>query len=139
MIDLRSRRLGAQSELGEGELSEQTHGLLLQVVGQTRPDSGEGNGCLGQRWMTTHGGPSRKHRYKGVWGHPSPQTRAKNADLSAGRWRKPSLPTEIIEKLGHLPQPLEVEQVSPRVRRRGHRVCSVVGGAERHGGVAAVG
>jgi hypothetical protein len=47
MIDLLSSWLGAMAELGVSELSEQTHGLLLQVAGQAGPDVRESEGRFG--------------------------------------------------------------------------------------------
>jgi hypothetical protein len=70
----------------------------------------------------------------------APEPRAKNPDVSAGRFGEASLPTEFLDELDHLPQPLEVEEVSRGDGRRGCQgVRGVVGRAESNGGVAAIG
>ena len=60
MVDLLSRKVCVLADLGVSELSEEADGPLLQVAGQAGPDMREGDGRLGRRRMTTHGGPSRK-------------------------------------------------------------------------------
>jgi hypothetical protein len=50
------------------------------------------------------------------------------------------LPTEFVDELSQLPQPVEIEEVrSGAGRKGGQGVHGVVGRAERDGGMAAIG
>src|SRR5437870_5006525 len=58
----------------------------------------------------------------------------------AGQVGQPSLPAVFIDELSQLPQPLQVQEVRSGDGTLGcQRVGGVVGRAERHGGMAAIG
>ena len=68
MIDLLCGLRQLLAKLGIGELREQAHCMLLQVAGQVGPDGREDAGRRNGRWLTTHGGPSRKVKVQGDLG-----------------------------------------------------------------------
>src|SRR5438874_1817967 len=100
MMDVLGRWLGLSVEPGQSDLSEESDGTLLQVAGQVGPDRRKGEGRLGRRRRTAHGGPSRKRGWSGAsW----PLSRGRRiAGISAGWVRQTSLAAQGVNELGHL-------------------------------------
>jgi hypothetical protein len=84
--------------------------------------------------------PLKTDSPRAVGGILSPDQGTKRGGLSAERVCHTSLPVEFLDELSHLTQSLKVEKVcSGDGRRRGRRIGGVIGRAERHGGMAAIG
>ncbi len=70
----------------------------------------------------------------------SPSRASRAGGISAGRVGKTSLSAEIVDEQGHLTKALKIEQMRAANGRRGRRGDDrIVGHAERHGGMAAIG